>query len=207
LLRAALISELGRFGDEAVIAECQRRFGAFLLNPASLAPNLRTPVIQTVGRYADQASFDKLRALGQAASGTEEKLRYYYALARAQEPQFIDQNIAIALAGGISNGRFSRFLLEMALQSNDPDGVWKAVLGERAPILEKLPIGRRGDFLPVIAQASANPAIARELIALPEEQTSEGARYQAAKAAENIQEQFAFKNKLLPPLAQWLRVN
>jgi hypothetical protein len=34
-----------------------------------------------------------------------------------------------------------------------------------------------------------------------------GARYQAAKAAENIQEKFAFKNKLLPPLAQWLRVN
>jgi Peptidase M1 N-terminal domain len=36
---------------------------------------------------------------------------------------------------------------------------------------------------------------------------SEGARYQAAKAAENIQEQFVFKSKLLPPLAQWLRVS
>jgi aminopeptidase N len=204
LLRAALIGALGQFGDAAVIAECKRRFGAFVADPASLAPNLRSPVIQTAGRYADQATFDQLRSLGKAASATEDKLRFYYALANAQNGAFIDQNVRIALTEEISNGRVDRFLIQMAQKSNDPDRVWQAVLARRAPILTRLSAGRRGDLLPAIAQESANPKVARELLALPETRASRGARYEAAKSFERIQERSAFKKKLLPALAQWL---
>jgi aminopeptidase N len=142
LLRAALIEALGRFGDEAVIAECKRRYAAFIAAPASLAPNLRTPVIQTVGRYADEATFEQLRSLGKAASSTEEKLQFYYALAGAQNTAFIDESVKIALTDEISNGRVNRFLIQLAQQSSDPGLVWKDVLAERAPILAKLPAGR-----------------------------------------------------------------
>jgi len=207
LLRAALIGALGRFGDEAVIAECKRRFAAFIANPASLAPNLRSPVIQTVGRYADQATFDQLRSLGKAASSTEDKLRFYYALANAQDAPFIEQCVKIALTDEISNGRVNRFLIQLAVQSNDPELVWKDVLAERAPILVKLPPGRGAQMLAAIAQASADPAIAHELLVTPEAQASQGARYEAAKAAARIQEQSDFKKKLLPELGQWLGVH
>lgn len=204
LLRATLIGALGRFGDAAVIAECKRRFAAFIANPASLAPNLRPPVIQTVGRYADQATFDQLRALGKAASSTEDKLRFYYALASAQEAPFIEQNVKIALTDEISNGRVNRFLIQLAVESNYPELVWKDVLAERAPILVKLPAGRGAQMLSAIAQVSADPAIAQELLATPEAQASQGARYEAAKAAARIQEQSDFRKKLLPQLGQWL---
>jgi len=204
LLRATLIGALGRFGDEAVIAECKRRFAAFIANPTSLPSDLRSPVIQTVGRYADQATFDQLRSLGKAASSTEDKLRFYYALAAAQDAAFIDENVKIALTDEISNGRVNRFLIQVALQSNDPALVWKDVLPERAPIFVKLPAGRGAQMLAAIAQASADPAIGRELLATPEAQASEGARYEAAKAAAHIQEESDFKKKLLPELAQWL---
>jgi aminopeptidase N len=204
LLRAALISALGQYGDPAVIAECRRRFAAFLTQPASLAPNLRSSVIDTVGRYADQATFDKLRALGKASSGTEDKLRYYYALANAQNASFIDQNIKIALTDEIPNGRVNRFLMEVAVETNDPDQVWKTFLAQRAPILVKLPAGRGGALLAAIAEQSTDPAVARELLALPEAQASKGDRYEATKAVERIQEQSALKKRLLPPLAAWL---
>lgn len=204
LLRAALIRALGQYGDPAVIAECRRRFAAFLTQPASLAPNLRSPVINTVGRYADQATFHQLRALGKASSGTEDKLRYYYALANAQNASFIDQNIKIALTDELPNGRVNRFLLQVAIESNDPDLVWKTFLAQRAPILAKLPAGRGAALLAAIAQESTNPAVARELLALPEAQASKGDRYQAAKAIERIQEQSALKKRLLPPLTEWL---
>ena len=204
LLRTALIGALGRFGDAAVIAECKRRFTAFVADPASLAPNLRSPVIQTVGRYANQATFDQLRTLGKAASSTEDKLRFYFALAGAQDGTFIEQNVKIALTDEISNGRVNRFLIQLALQASDPDLVWKDVLAERAPILAKLSAGRGGQMLAAIAQASFDPVIGRELLALPEVQASQGARYEAAKAVARIQEQIDFRKQVLPALAQWL---
>jgi aminopeptidase N len=204
LLRAALIRALGQLGDAAVIAESKRRFAAFLADPPSLAPNLRSPVIVTVGRYADQATFDKLRSLGRAASSTEDKLRYYFALAAAQDAAFIEQNVKIALTDEIPNGRVNQFLIQLALQSRDPELVWRAVLAERTPILEKMPAGRRGFLLPAIAQASSSPALAAELLALPEEQASKGTQYEAAKAAARIAEQAELRKNLLPALAQWL---
>jgi aminopeptidase N len=204
LLRAALIEALGRFGDEAVIAECKRRYASFIAAPASLAPNLRTPVMQTVGRYADQATYEQLRSLGKAASSTEEKLQFYYALAGAQNTAFIAEGVRIALSDEISNGRVNRFLIQLAEQSSDPDLVWKDLVAERAPILAKLPPGRGVMMLAVIAQASSNPAVGRELLALPEAQVSQGARYDAARAAARIHERYEFRTRLLPALSQWL---
>jgi aminopeptidase N len=204
LLRAALIEALGRFGDEAVIAECKRRYAAFIAAPPSLAPNLRTPVIQTIGRYADEATFEQLRSLGKAASGTEEKLQFYYALAGAQNTAFIGVSIKIALTDEISNGRVNRFLIQLAQQSSDPGLVWKDVLAERTPIVAKLPAGRGVLMLTGIAQASSDPEVGRELLALPEAQASQGARYEAAKAVARIHEQYVFRKRLLPALSQWL---
>jgi len=207
LLRAALIEALGRFGDEAVIAECKRRYAAFIAAPGSLAPNLRTPVIQTIGRYADQATFEQLRSLGKAASSTEEKLQFYYALAGAQNAAFIDESVRITLTDEISNGRVNRFLIELAQQSSNPDLVWKDVLAMRAPILAKVPGGRGTTMLAGIAQASSDPAVGHELLALPEAQESQGARYEAARAVARIHERYEFRKTLLPALSQWLRKN
>jgi aminopeptidase N len=204
LLRAALIEALGRFGDEAVIAECKRRYASFIAAPASLAPNLRTPVIQTVGRYADQTTYEQLRALGKAASSTEEKLEFYYALAGAQNTAFTAESVRIALTDEISNGRVNRFLIQLAQQSSDPDLVWKELVAERAPILAKVPAGRGVLMLAGIAQASSNPAVGRELLALPEAQVSQGTRYEAARAVARIHERYEFRTRLLPALSQWL---
>jgi aminopeptidase N len=204
LLRAALIEALGRFGDEEVMAECKRRYASFIAAPASLAPNLRAPVIQTIGRYADQATFDQLRALGNAASSTEEKLQFYYALAGAQNSAFIDESIKIALTPEISNGRVDRYLIQLAQHSSDPDLLWKDLLAERTPIIAKLPAGRGVLMLAGIAQASSDPAVGRELLALPEAQASQGARYEAAKAVARIHARYEFRKRLLPALSQWL---
>ena len=207
LLRAALIEALGRFGDDAVIGECKRRYAAFIAAPASLAPNLRTPVIRTIARYADQATFEQLRSLGNTASSTEEKLQFYYALAGAQNAAFIDESVRIALTDEISNGRVNRFLIELAQQSSNPDLVWKDVLAVRAPILAKVPGGRGTTMLAGIAQASSDPAVGHELLALPEAQVSQGARYEAARAVARIHERYEFRKRLLPALSRWLGKN
>ena len=125
-----------------------RRLSSPIRRLVSCTGNLRSAVISDCGRYADQATFDQLRSLGKAASSTEDKLRFYYALANAQEAPFIEQNVKIALTDEISNGRVNRFLIQLAVQSNDPELVWKTVLAERAPISHKTARGsRRTDAL------------------------------------------------------------
>jgi len=204
LLRASLISALGTFGDEAVIAESRRRFAAFVKDPATLPANLRTPVIEIVARYADKATFEELRRMGQAASGTEDKLRYYGALAGAQDPAFIGEDLAIARTGEISNGRVPFFLIQLAQRSATPDAVWKAVVAQREPIVAKMPEEFRHALLPNVAAQSMNAAVGQELLAMPEMQATPGARYEAARAVSRIAEQAELRKRLMPQLSAWL---
>jgi hypothetical protein len=74
---------LGTYGDEAVLAEARRRFALFVKAPSSLATDLRGPVANLVGRYADPAAYDTLLALGRKTTNTEERVRYYSAAAGA----------------------------------------------------------------------------------------------------------------------------
>ena len=207
LLRAALIDALGRYNDTATIAEATRRFNAFLARPASLSPTIADAVLDTVGRSADQATWDKLHALGQAASGTEAKLRYYYALAGARDPALIDQSVAIALTDEIANGRVNRFVYKVAAVSDDPDRVWNDVLANPAPILAKLPESGRNAFLSRVAAASSSPETAAALQALPSSTANAGARYAAGLAAEAIEGRADLRKSLLAPLGAWLHAN
>jgi aminopeptidase N len=69
LLRALVITSLGRFGDQAVIAEARRRFAEFVADPATLNQDLREPVVVVVGFGADQTAYDELhRRASQAAN-------------------------------------------------------------------------------------------------------------------------------------------
>jgi aminopeptidase N len=207
LLRAEMINTLGAFGDEAVIAESRKRFDAFLAKPATLSPNIAGSVITTIGRYADQATWDKLRQLGKAASGTEEKLRYYFALAGAHDPVLIDQTVAIALTDEISNGRVNRFVIHAAQASDDPDRVWADLIANPDPILTKLSEFSRGPFLARVAASSSSPEIAAALLALPAATGNSGARYEAERAAEVIQGRVDLRDRLLAPIGSWLHAN
>jgi aminopeptidase N len=211
LLRGSVIDMLGRFGDAGVIAESKKRFEAFLADPASLSPSLREAVLDTIGRGADQALWDKLRALGNSASGTEEKLRYYYALAGARDPALVDQGVGIGLTDEIAIGRVNRFLGHEAAESDDPNRVWHDVQTHLDPILNKLGkipgMGSRGSLLPMIARASNDPAIAAELLAQPEVNATSGARRGADRAAEDIAAKAELRARLLPALSEWLQAN
>jgi aminopeptidase N len=207
LLRNDLIEALGRFDDDATIAECRKRFDAFLAKPASLSPDIADAVITTVARHADPATWDTLHALGQAASGTEAKLRYYYALAGVRAPALIDKSVAIARTDEISNGRVNRFVIEAAQESGDPDRVWADLLANPDPVLAKLPEDRRGTFLARVASASANPSIATALLARPQVRANAGVRYDAGRAVEQISGRADLRNRLREPIGAWLRAN
>src|SRR5204862_400305 len=86
-IKANLGRILGRFGDRAVVAECMRRFEAFLQQPASLTGDLRESVLLIVGRHAARPVYAQLHALAQAARTTEDKRAAYAAMQASLDPE------------------------------------------------------------------------------------------------------------------------
>jgi aminopeptidase N len=205
LIRSPLIGALGRYGSAAVVAESRRRFAAFETDPAALPPDIRAAVIANVVRAGGKTEFDKVRALGRQASSTEEKLRYYFALAAVKDPALTDEAVKIALTDEISNGRVGRFLYEVARQSDDQLRVWHDILEVRPTLLPKLPEEFRGQALPGVAGLTSDPAIGRELQALPEASANEGARLATAKAIEAIDWKVRFRALLVPAAETWFK--
>ena len=205
LLRPELIAALGRYGDQDVVAEARRRFAAFRTNPASLAPDLREPVLNIVGHEADRATYDALLALGTAAPGTEEKLRYFNAAASAADPGLIAATVALAQSDKLPNGRVLEVLAEASRHSGNPDEVWRQVLAAQGAIRPHLTDQGQAALLPAVAFSSASAAVKRALLADPASRANPGAKHLAARAADAIDTAAELQQRVQPALAAWLR--
>ena len=60
LLRPLVIGRLGRFGDEAIIAEAQKRFEAHVSGKALIPADLRSPVYRTVLSVGDESTYNTM---------------------------------------------------------------------------------------------------------------------------------------------------
>jgi aminopeptidase N len=96
LLRPTLIAALGRFDDPAVVMEAQRRFSGYLKDASSLPASLLDPVMLLVGMHADDATTRILEHRLRAAPDTEEKIRYFTALAGSRDPARIANTVRLA---------------------------------------------------------------------------------------------------------------
>ncbi|HEX4504095.1 MAG TPA: M1 family metallopeptidase, partial [Alphaproteobacteria bacterium] len=205
LLRSSLIRTLGRFEDPAVIAEARKRFTAFVADQSTLSPSLQDAVLSAVGYTADKTIYDQLRELGRKATSTETLLRYYYALGGAHDPKLIEETVGITETDEITAGRVNRFIAGVAASSDNPELVWKLFLAKRKAVLKKLTPMQAAGTLPAIAGASSDPAIAKELEALPESNISSGAKHDADNAVEDIGFKSGFKARLVPAVSNWLK--
>jgi aminopeptidase N len=208
LLRPDLIAALGRFGDQDVIAQANARFAAFLKNPASLPPALREPVLDIVGHHADQETYDTLKKLGVAAASTEEKLRYFGAMASATNPELMKQSVAFATSGEVPNGRITMMIYQASSASGKADELYKMVVPHEAEFAAKMPADGLGPTVLVAAAAgSSNPELAKTLLAAKSSQASIGAKIWAARVADGINTAADFRARAEPVVAAWLKAH
>ena len=201
LLRPSLIATLGVLDDAAIVAEAQRRFTAFVANPASLAPDLRAPVLAIVGHHADAQTYDTLARLGEAAPGTEEKLRYFNAMAGAGNAALIARTMAFAASGQIPPGRITNVINVAALNSDNPDEVYRQLQPNAAAIRARLSTEGQARLLPAAAAGTASSAIARALLADPASHASIGAKIVAARVADAIATRAELAQRAAPAIA------
>ena len=205
VLRPKLIGALGRFQDPPTIAEARKRFADFQKDPAALPPGLREPVLAIVSHTADQPIYDALKQMGIKATSTEEKLRYFMAMATAQDPKLIAQTVAFADAGEVPNGRIVFYLFNASRGSENADLVYSLT----KPVAGKLAARLVGDGLgptPLVAAAagSSNPATAQAILAEPSSLASVGAKIWAARVAGGIQTAAELRSRVSDQLGPWL---
>ncbi len=204
LLRPNLIAVLGQFDDPAVAAEAKRRFAAYLKDRSSLPPSLLDPVTRVVGQHADAATASILEQHLLAATDTEQKLRYFGALAASPDPARIARNVRLAYSGVIPNGRIVLAIAMVAAESDNPGATWAAVEQDQATIRTHLAPGSQATLLPAVAHASSDPSIAKAMLADPASEASSGARIEAARASDTIAAGITLRDRTQPAIAAWL---
>jgi ERAP1-like C-terminal domain len=203
ILRAALIRALGDLGDPGISAEAKRRFDSFVKDPASLNPDLRDPVIHLAGRTADRATYDTLQALARKTTSTEERMRYYSALASATNPKLIGETLRLALTNELSAYMADRLIMTVA-QGEHPELALAFVKANYTALT-----ARQGPQFPEFFISSlmgnfTDRAHAAELARFAPAHETAGGRIVAVRVDEIITEAADFRERQLPAVNQWI---
>jgi aminopeptidase N len=204
-LRARLIRALGEFGDEAVLTEAKRRFGAFLKDPATLSADLREPVTHLVGRTADRATYDTLLALGRKTTNTSERVRYYSAAASALDPNLAKEALAIALTDELPNSLVGTLIFWVAGEHREL--AWDYVRTNFSALAQKQGPSFRNSFVSNLLSNFADRTRAAELASFAPVHETSGGRIIAARAQERILTDADFVAQQLPAVEDWIARN
>jgi aminopeptidase N len=205
LLRASLIRTLGDFGDDDIIAEAKRRFDGFRQDPNSLAPALRDPVMHVVGTSADKATYEALLSLARKATATNERLRYYFAVAGARDPVLARETLALTLTDELPNTIVTGVISTVASTGEQPELAWDFVQKHYDALLGKLGPSFRDSFIANLMTNFSDGAHAAELLQFAPAQSTSGGKVMTARAVETIAIAADLKSRALPAVDAWIK--
>jgi aminopeptidase N len=202
-LRASLIRVLGLFGDPATIREARARFIEYLQSPASLDGNLRGPVFLTVGRNADEATWEKLHSLARNADSFEQKRALYSALTTVRDPALASKALALSLTNELIAPDAARIVGRVSYDGEHPELAWDFAREHLDALLEKLPALGVNDYVPGIFRGFTDAARADELEAFAQKNLPPAVHHSVAKSADEIRFEAEFKQRALPEIDAW----
>src|SRR6266487_3553973 len=203
-LRADLINTLGDLNDPEIITGCRERFEKYLANPASLAPDLRPPVLAVVGRYADEKTWTKLHELGLKTTSIEEKQNYYNALACATDPGLVKRTLAIALTDELPTSRAIFLVSRVARESGHPDIAWEFARANMKALRAKTDALGANTYPPGLFTFFSDDSRAEELRTYAKNSLTAASAPEVAKALNEVQFRAEFKKRLAPQLSAWI---
>ena len=203
-LRASLINALGDLNDLEIIAGCRARFEKYIVNPASLTPDLRPSVLAVVGRYADDKTWSKLHELGLKTTSIEEKQNYYSALAEAIDPRLVKKTLPIALTDELPTSRALSLVLLVARESGHPDIAWEFAKANMKALLAKTDAVGANRYPASLFTFFSDDSRADELKSYAKTNLPPASAPEVAKVVDEIQFRAEFKKRLAPQLNTWI---
>jgi len=97
LLRSLVINRLGKYGDEATVAEAQRRFKAHVNAESDIDANLRNAVYSIVACHGNEETFDEMIKLYRNTTHMEEQCRLMRCIGASDKKELIEKTLAFAM--------------------------------------------------------------------------------------------------------------
>jgi aminopeptidase N len=205
LLRGSLINALGDLNDEEVVAGSRERFQKYLSDPNSLAPDLRPHVFAVVGRYADEATWNKFHELGMKTTSIEEKQNYYDALACALDLKLAARSLEISLGDEVPTSRAIYLVAKVARQSERPDLAWQFAKAHMKQLLAKTDALAANSYAPGLFTFFADAARIAELERYAKSDLPPAAAKAVAKAIDEVGFRAEFKPRLAAQVFAWIK--
>ncbi|KAL3855249.1 hypothetical protein ACJMK2_014465 [Sinanodonta woodiana] len=98
MLRDLVLTRMGRYGDEATVAEARKRFQAHCDGTMTLHADLRSPVYGTVLANGDEDTFNKMLKLYDEANMQEERVRISRLLGAVKDEKLIKRVLEFAMS-------------------------------------------------------------------------------------------------------------
>jgi len=204
LLRASLIKALGDLNDKEIVAGCRDRFQKYLADSKSLAPDLRSSVLAVVGRYADEATWNKLHDLGLKTTSIEEKQNYYDALAAAIDPKLAARTLEISLGDELPTSRATYLVGKVGRQSDHPEVAWNFAKAHMKQLLAKTDALAANSYAPSIFNLFSDPARIAELEQYAKSDLPPTAAKDVEKAIDEVGFRAEMKLRVVTQVASWL---
>jgi aminopeptidase N len=204
LLRATLITSLGALGDEAVIAEAQRRVRVSQTDPSALPAAIRNAVMTVYAQNATLADYEALLTQLRAGGDFVEQRRLWLRLASAKDNSLAERTLQMILTDEIP--RQLRPQVLQAVAGAHPRMGWDFLRENRQAIEGLLDPLQRLEFPTTVATQSSDPAVARELREYASD-FPEGAQPTVNAAVGQIELRAQTIRERMPAVESWIRVH
>ncbi|WP_328277007.1 M1 family metallopeptidase [Sphingobium sp.] len=201
VLRSALVSTLGDMGDKGVVAEANRRFAALATDPAALDGPLRNVWLSIIAKNADQATWDKLRAMAKGAKTDLEKSTLYGLLGGARDEKLARQALDLALTD--EPGKTTSAAIISAVGGEHPMLAVDYVLAHRTQYEALIDVSARSQALARLGGGSADPTMVTKLDAYATQYLTPESRKVVDRSISAIKTRIETRARLKAPLTAW----
>ena len=201
-LRSALISTLGYMGNPKVVAEARRLFDELDTNPAALDGPLRTTWLGVIAQNADQASWDKMRRLGQTAESQLVKSSMYRLLGASRNEALAQQALALALTK--EPGATLSAAIISSVAGEHPDLAVDFALANREAVEALVDVSSKSEFIPALGNGSSDPAMIAKLNAYANAYLKAESRKPVEQAVVAIETRLKSQPRIRTEVSTWL---
>ena len=201
-LRTRLLQTLAILGDQGVIAEARRRFGASASDETAMPADLRRIVLNIVANDADASTWDLLHKMALAATTPLVKDRLYMSLALATDKTLAQRALDLALTSEPGSTVSAGMIERVAVKH--PEMAFDFALQNMSAVNERVDASSRTRYFATLADGSSDPAMIDKINAYAKKNLAEGSRRDADTAAAAIAGRIQIRKERLPVIDKWL---
>ena len=202
LLRGTLLAALSGLNDKATIAEADKRFEAYVKDPASLSGDLRRNVLEIAAEHATPAIWDQLHALAKNAKSSLERTELYAMLGLAKDDALAKRALDLALTDEAEVT--TRPLIIRYVSQFHPEMAFDFSVAHLDQLNGWLEPDSRNEFEADLAGNSYDPAMIGKLKAYAAAHIPATAQQTAVKAEGKIAYYVGIREKRFPEVDKWI---